>query len=310
MTLIKPSITLRLDPRAAHVTIQSAALGIAKSFYLHIPHDLAVGERAPAIYLMRGHEREWVNPAEDGTRGGTTAIDVYERLRRTNAIRPMILVFPGLASDDNRVPSYLANMRAPELAATYPGVGSGRFADYFFDDLMPYVDANYPTLGGRARAAAGFSLGGAMAVAAAARRPDLFASAGAYDGTFLYAVDRGRRVKARDRVLHNPMFDAVFGTPRDPQAAADISPANLILRAEPAAVQSIVWAIGYGPESAEPWQANYNRGEHLVACLRERGADNALGDGTVPDGLHTWRVADAFLERTLPLHDAAMRAAA
>jgi hypothetical protein len=296
------------DQRARPVSIFSAALGIYKSFYVYTPPDLLPGERAPAIYFLRGHEREWVNPREDPSRGGTNVIDVYERLRAAGAVGPLVLVFPGLASDDNRVPSVLANMRAPGRAEGAHGVGSGRFADYFFDDLLPYVDAHFPTLAAPARRGViGFSLGGAMAVKAAAQRPDLFATAGAYDGTFLYAVDRGRRVRRNDPVIRNPMFDAVWDVPRDTRFVAHNSPANLILRGDTGALSSVTWVIGYGPEHREPWHANFYRGEHLVRCLVARGITPAMPHTQFGDGDHTWRTADTFVEHTLPLHDRALR---
>jgi hypothetical protein len=291
------------DPRALPITFYSPALGIYKSFYIYLPPDLAPGERVPAIYFLRGHEREWVNPAEDSTRGGKNVVDVYERLYAAGKIGRLVLVFPGLSSDDNHVPSVLTNMLAPHRAAGRLGLGSGRFADYFFHDLIGYVDAHFPTIGeGRARGVIGFSLGGAMAIAAAAGRPDLFAAAGAYDGTFLYAVDRGRRVQRNDSVIRNPMFDAAWDVPRNTRFIAQNSPANLILRGDAAALARIVWAIGYGPERNEPWHANFYRGEHLVGCLEARGVANALPYERFPDGDHTWCTADAFAELALPLY--------
>jgi hypothetical protein len=296
------------DPRAQHVTFFSAALGIFKSFYIYVPPDLPPGARAPTAYFLRGHEREWVNPHEDDTRGGTNVIDVYERLCAAKQVGPLVLVFPGLASDDNRVPSVLVNMLAPNRANGSLGLGSGRFDDYFFDDLIPYVDTHFPTVAEvRRRAAIGFSLGGAMAVAAAAKRPDLFASAGAYDGTFLYAVDRGRRVRRNDSVIRNPMFDAAWDVPRDTRFIAHNSPANLILRGDANTLGRVTWLIGYGPERGEPWHANFYRGEHLVRCLNARGLANALPHERFPDGDHTWRTADAFVELALPILDRALR---
>ena len=216
-------------------------------------------------------------------------------------------MFPNTASDDNRVPGLLVNMLAPQRADA-PGVGAGRFADYFFDDLIPYVDAQFPALAGR-RGLAGFSLGGAMAIKAAAQRPDLFVSASAYDGTFLYAVDRGRRVCRTDPVIRNPMFDAAYDVPRNTGFIAANSPANLILRGDAAAIGRITWMIGYGPQQREPWHANFYRGEHLVQCLSARGLANALPHSAFPDGDHTWRTADAFSALTLPLHDRALQSA-
>lgn len=306
----QPPAARTYDPRVQAISFHSAALGIAKRLFVYAPPDLPAGERVPSIYFLRGHEREWINPAEDQSRGDTNVIDVYLRLRAAGRIGRLVLVFPGMSSDDNTVPSALVNMRAPQLANGAGGIGSGRFADYFFDDLIAYVDAHFPTLGGRARGLIGFSLGGAMAIKAAAERPDLFASAGAYDGTFLYAVDRGRRIRAADSVIRNPMFDPAFGVPRDTRFIAHNSPANMIVRGDAAALARVTWLIGYGPERHEPWQANFYRGEHLVACLAAQGLPNALPHEQLGAGDHTWRTADAFAELTLPLHDRALRAAA
>jgi S-formylglutathione hydrolase FrmB len=292
------------DLRARHITFFSAALGIFKNFYIYIPPDLRAGQRAPTLYFLRGHQREWINPREDATRAGTNVIDVYERLRAAGKVGPLLLVFPSMASDDNRVSGLLVNMLAPQRAEA-AGIGSGRFADYFFHDLIPYVDAQFPALAGR-RGLAGFSLGGAMAIKAAAQRPDMFASASAYDGTFLYAVDRGRRVRPTDPIIRNPMFDAPYDLPRDTRFIAANSPANLILRGDSAELGRVTWMIGYGPEHREPWQANFYRGRQLVQCLEARGIANSLPHSAFPDGDHTWRTADAFMEITLPLHDRAL----
>jgi hypothetical protein len=293
------------DTRARYVTFFSAALGIFKSFYIYIPPDLGPGQRTPALYFLRGHEREWINPHEDSTRAGTNVIDVYERLRAAGQVGPLLLVFPSMSSADNHVPGLLVNMLAPQRAES-SGLGSGRFDDYFFDNLLPYVEAQFPALAGR-RGLAGFSLGGAMAIKAAAQRPELFTSASAYDGTFLYAADRGRRVRQTDSVIRNPIFDAAYDVPRNTRFIAANSPANLILRGDPTALGRVTWMIGYGPESGEPWHSNFYRGEHLVQCLTARGLPNALPHSAFPGGDHTWRTADAFMELALPLHDRALR---
>jgi hypothetical protein len=140
------SLPVTYDPRARHVTFFSPALGISRSFFIYIPPDVDERCPAPAIYLLRGHEREWINPFEDRSRDGRNVIDVYEDLRAAGRVGPLALVFPGTSSDDNRIPGMLVNMRAPHLANGATGIGSGRFADFFFDDLIPYVDRHFPVI--------------------------------------------------------------------------------------------------------------------------------------------------------------------
>jgi len=119
-------------------------------------------------------------------------IDVYRQLLAKRKVGPMILVFPGISSDDNRIPGFLVNFRSPKLASRSPGVGKGCFEDYFFEELVPYVDTHFRTIASReGRGGDGFSLGGFQSIKAAAQHPDMFCSAGSFDGTFLYAADGG-----------------------------------------------------------------------------------------------------------------------
>ena len=299
------------DSRLSHLRVWSSALGIEKSCYVYVPPDVQRDGvlRVPSLYLLRGHEREWVNRLEDGTRGGRTVLDVYEDLRVRGAVGPLILVFPGISSDDNRLPGLLMNWRAPELAAGVQGVGSGRWEDYFMHDLIPSVDSHFPTISdGQRRGIGGFSLGGLMAIKIAAQHPNMFGSASAYDGTFLYANKDGRTVRRSDHILRNPIFAPAWNEPRDYDFIATNNPANLILGADLRALRRIRWMVQYGPESGEPWSSNFYRGEHLLGCLRSRGIDSALSPAALPDGDHSWRTADRHMGRALPLHWEALKA--
>ena len=294
------------DPRARLMRFDSPALGVARGACIYLPPEYAQdGRRFPALYLLRGHEREWVNPGEDESRGGTTVIDVYERLRAAAEIGPMILVMPGMSSDDNAVPGMLTDFRQPERAAD-AGLGSGLFQRFFFEDLIPAVDRSLRTAPA-ARGLAGFSLGGYMAVKAAALRPDMFVSVGAFDASIPYAGDYGRAARGGDGIFAQPMFDPALGVPRDPAHLAEQSPVVLLMRADPAALRRITWAIQFGPEHIEPWGANFYRGEHLLRALRSLGVRNAAPSAAIPDGQHNWQTADRHIEQTLPVHWAAMR---
>lgn len=300
-----------IDPRVRRITLQSRALGVKKRFYVALPPGYSgaanAQRRYPVLYLFRGHEREWIHRWQDKARRGETVIDVYRRLLKESRVGSMILVFPGISSDDNRIPGLLVNFRAPELAESAPGIGTGRFEEYFLEELMPCVDRRFRTEANhRGRAVDGFSLGGFQAIKIAAQRPDLFCSAGSFDGTFLYATYQGKGVRANDRVLRNPMLAPAFGTPRDMAFVAANSPANLLWRADRAALAAVQWLVQSGPETAEPWQSNYFRTQHIIEILRARKLANGI-EAVLSGAKHSWLWADRHMSQTLPLHWQAMR---
>ena len=295
-----------LDPRVRHVTLRSTILGVQKSFYVALPPGYSSvtnrERRYPTLYLFRGHEHEWIHRWQDRSRHGRTAIDVYRHLLEDGKVGPIILVFPGISSDDNRIPGLLVNFKNPDLAARSPGIGTGRFEDYFVRELIPLVEAQFRTIEGRSgRAVDGFSLGGFQAIKIAAQYPALFCSAGSFDGTFLFATDRGRSVRSTDRVVRNPMFAPAFDRPADLSHVAANSPANLLWRGERAALSDVQWLIRSGPESGEPWQSNYYRAQHILGVMRSRKLANGV-DAVLRGARHSWQWADRHLQGTLPLH--------
>lgn len=289
------------DPRAEVIDSDSAILGLRRRFYVYTPSGYTTGtERLPVIYLFRGHEREWINAKEDSTRDGKTVIDVYEDLLLNKEVGPLILVFPGVASDDNRWSGMLVNARQAQLPAVKGALGNGRWEDYFLHELIPYIDSHYRT-DPTARAVDGFSLGGFMSVKIAAQHPTLFRSVGAYDGTFLWDDPKDPHgIATTDNVFGMPIFDPIWGKPRDRRFAAANNPLNLVRNGDPAVLSKLQWLIAYGPRSAEPSNSNYYRGNRLRRLLAERGIPN-IG-GAIRGGVHTWRQADAHMRRNFPLH--------
>jgi enterochelin esterase-like enzyme len=300
-----------LDPRVRRIRIESEILGVQKSFYVGLPpgyfRTSNEGQRYPTLYLFRGHEREWIHRQQDMSRHDQTVIDVYRNLLHKGKVGPMILVFPGISSDDNRVPGLLVNFREPELVAEAPGVGTGRFEDYFIKELIPYVDGHFRTIAsGRGRAVDGFSLGGFQAIKIAAQYPQLFRSAGSFDGTFLYATANGKSVRKSDRVLRNPLFAPAFGAERDYKYIAYNNPSNLLWTGDREELAGVQWMLRSGPETAEPWQSNYFRNQHAVSILEQRGIENAVNP-VLPLARHNWFWADRHVEGTLPLHWSALQ---
>lgn len=297
----------QLDRRAQPIVLRSKALGISKRIYVYTPPGYARRrDRLPVLYFFRGHEREWINPAQDSSRAGHTVIDVYEELLAGGAVEPMLLVFPGISSVDNSISGLLTNFKHPGLTSK-PGIGSGRFEDYLMQDVIPYIDRRFRTRPG-ARATEGFSLGGFMAVKIAAQHPDAFVAVGTYDGLYFWDDPADpHSIASSDVTFRNPMFDPAFGAAgqRDRGYAAANNPSNLIRTGDATRLRGISWMIEYGPEASEPGDSNFYRGDHLCRLLAAKGIHNQ-GRGELKTGTHTWQCADEHVRHVLPLHWAAL----
>ncbi len=289
------------DARAHTVTLQSEVLGVEKTFYLYLPpdYDTSGSTRYPALYLFRGHEKEWINPTEDSSRRGQNVLDVYETLLAQGEVGPMILVFPGISSEDNSVPGMLVNFKAPDLAVGEEGIGTGRFEDYFIQELLPYVDTHFATDPAE-RGVDGFSLGGFMSTKIAMQYPDMFRTVGAFDGLYFYTTPDCQLDDPRDTVFDMALFAPAFGMPADAAYGTNNDAPTLVCASDPTTVQHLTWFIQYGPERAEPNDANFYRGVHLMEQLEAKGVEDSIDP--ILQGGHKWATADEHMRQTLPLH--------
>jgi S-formylglutathione hydrolase FrmB len=293
-------------------TVRSRALGIAKQYYLYLPPDYHhTTRRYPVLYLFRGHEREWVNPYEDDSRGGEALPDMLDAMIASRRIRPMIVVMPGLNSNDNGVPGLGINMLDPAQAAPRGGIGTGLFEEYLVRELLPSIDAQYRTIPDRNhRGVDGFSLGGYTAILLAVKFPQLFASAGSYDGTLMWKDLADPRNPSGQEVDHTWMeadlFDAVFGRPRNRRFMTQHNPANLIAEARGRRLH-LLRTTAFHIQSAafDGDKGNIDRTRHFVAHLHLAGMVNTFKDFVLSSSaVHSWKYADLHMRRTLPRHDA------
>ncbi len=141
--------------------LQSKHLGYAKRFRVYTPAGIKQLAGLPVLYLTDGQE------FADERMGGLPAI--LDNLIAEGRIEPVLAVFVdprGVGSDDNR--------RGPELL-TNP-----RFQSFLTQELIPWIDARYPSRADAAsRAIAGVSLGGLQATYTAMRQPQWFGMAAA-----------------------------------------------------------------------------------------------------------------------------------
>lgn len=284
-----------LHHRLEQVRFFSAALQVEKRYFAWLPERLDPGRRYPAVYFLRGHELEWINPSEPG-RGGRSVCDVIEELE-AQGLPPCICIFPSVSSDDGLTNGAATNLLRPDFGSE-SGVGTGRFEDYLVQELITDVERRFPA--SACRGVEGFSMGGFMAVKLALRHPGLFQTVGVFEGAFVYR-DGWRDLWRRDRFIGYPVFSPAFDLPRDMAYFRQHNPANLLADATPGAVQAVRWMIHCG-DPAFGQEVNYHRTQHLLGLLAAQGSTNLFGDGVMAGAHHTWRWADEHVRLSLPLH--------
>jgi S-formylglutathione hydrolase FrmB len=169
----------RIDSRQVLATIVPAALGRAITVRILLP----VGYQAhparpyPVLYLYpgtSGHSYDWMT-AGDAPR--TTA--PYRLVTVSSDI--------GFNGDGG---GWFTNW-----VDTKTKLGPSQWETYDIDELIPWIDANLPTIRSRdGRAVAGLSQGGYGSTELAARDPDLFIETGSFSGA--PEIDRDPQIRA------------------------------------------------------------------------------------------------------------------
>jgi enterochelin esterase-like enzyme len=152
-------------------TIQypSKTVGVKRKALIYTPPGYSKKKKYPVLYLLHGiggDEKEWLN-------GGRPQV-ILDNLYAAGRIEPMIVVLPnGRAIKDDRAGG---NMMAPDKVQ-----GFATFERDLLDDLIPYIEKNYPALKDReSRAIAGLSMGGGQSLNFGLGNLDKFAWVGGF----------------------------------------------------------------------------------------------------------------------------------
>jgi enterochelin esterase-like enzyme len=143
-----------------NLSVNSAILKSERKFAIYLPPDYESSERTyPVLYLLHGggdDQTGWVQFGE--------VLHLADKAIREGISTPMIIVMPD-ANTGKR-----GYFNSPD--------GKWRYEDFFFEELMPYVEKTYRIKGEkRFRAVAGLSMGGGGSFMYALHRPELFSSA-------------------------------------------------------------------------------------------------------------------------------------
>ncbi len=143
-----------------NLTIQSKILNMERKYAIYLPPDYETSERSyPVLYLLHGagdDQTGWIQFGE--------VLRITDNAIRDGIATPMIIVMPD-ANTGHR--GYFNDIK-----------GDWRYEDFFFQELVPYVESTYRIKGEkRYRAVAGLSMGGGGTFMYALHHPEMFSSA-------------------------------------------------------------------------------------------------------------------------------------
>lgn len=168
--------------------VESKILGKEVRYTIYLPPDYQTSSRRyPVVYLLHGYTDNDTGWLQFGEINQTADRAIAEQ-----QIPPMIIVMP-----DGGVSWYINDYQ-----------GKVRYEDFFFQEFIPYIDANYRTRPEKEfRGIAGLSMGGWGTLIYALRHPEMFAAAAAFSA----AVWTDEEVIATEDKVYEQIFGSLFG---------------------------------------------------------------------------------------------------
>lgn len=137
------------------------------------PVSSSLQERFPSVYMLQGFGgqlEEWLAP----TTSGTTTIEQLDAMFSAEESPPALIVFVDASTSWGG--SQFLN-----------STSTGRYLDYVCDEIVPFIDARYPTLSAcEHRGVSGKSSGGFGAMVLSMLRPGLFGALASHAGDALF----------------------------------------------------------------------------------------------------------------------------
>jgi hypothetical protein len=202
---------------------------------VYVPPALAGGAEAgpvPSIYVIQGYTGRldlWSNrnPFE------VTYFDRLDAMFAAGDCPPAIVVF---------VDAWTRYGGSQFLNST----STGRYQDYLCDEVVPFVDARYPTLSGpEHRGIAGKSSGGYGAMVVPMMRPDVFGALASHAGDALFEMSVARSFASVVRLLrdrYEGSYEAFF------DALPDVDPFRFDVHGT--LLETYAYSASYTPDPA------------------------------------------------------------
>ena len=174
-----------------NLVMKSKILNMDRKFAIYLPPDYETSQRSyPVLYLLHGagdDQTGWVQFGE--------VLNIADKVIKEGSATPMIIIMPD-ASTGQR--GYFNDIK-----------NNWRYEDFFFNELMPYVEKTWRIkTEKRYRAISGLSMGGGGTFMYALHRPELFSAAcplSAYIGPL--SIDEFKKNISKD---HPALPDSVI----------------------------------------------------------------------------------------------------
>ena len=238
-----------------NLTMNSKILKSERKYAVYLPPDYQTSERSyPVLYLLHGagdDQTGWVQFGE--------VLRIADKAIKDGTATPMIIVMP----DANTGKRGYFNQGA-----------DWRYEDFFFEELMPYVEGKYRIKGEKKyRAVAGLSMGGGGSFMYALHHPELFSSAcplSAYVGPLTLEDQKMRYAAISKEYTEEEVVDYYNKH----------NALNLIERVSVEDMKSIRWYIDCGDDDFL-----YEGNSLMHIAMRKKGVPHEY---RVREGQHNW----------------------
>ena len=248
-----------------NLKMESKILKMERKFAIYLPPDYETSSRSyPVLYLLHvlgDDQTGWIQYGE--------VKKIADNSIKNGDATPMIIVMPD--ANTGRVGYF----NIPSQKWMYE--------DFFFEELMPYVESKYRIKSGkRFRAISGLSMGGGGTLTYALHRPDLFSAAAPLSaGTGSTDVDESlERIKR---------YGIEFTREEMKNLLENNHPLNLIKKMKLSDINSIRWYIDCGDDDYL-----FEDNSLLHIAFSKKGIKHEY---RVRDGAHNW----TYWRESLPL---------
>lgn len=246
-------------------TMPSEILNQQREYAVYLPgdYDKHPDKSYPVLYLLHGGGGSHTNWPEKASLAG-----VANQLIRSGAAAEMIIVCPEAGKD------FMNYFNKPDW----------RYEDYFFEELIPFIEKEYRVISDREhRAIAGLSMGGGGSAVYAVHHPEMFSV------VYMMSSYLERQEELSFIDLNDPVQKEIH------QLVEDNNPTTYLREAAPEKLQKIreiKWFIDCGDDDF-----TFDPNMKFINMLRELEVPYEL---RIRDGGHSWDYWHSALYIALP----------